>query len=152
MKEDLEGFEEFWKVFPRRVAKQAALRMYKRAQKLTTSAEILRAAKLYAQERLGQDAAFTKHPATWLNAGCWGDYPQEEKTETSTAGFYAAFTSPELDAWNMYGRKTRGMSYPADKRGGWFFPTRWPPGYDVNKSWDEMWSKPFDFSQEPKHV
>lgn len=134
MKEDLEGFDEFWKVYPRRVAKQAAIRMYKRALKLTTSAEILRAAKRYMGERYGKDEAFTKHPATWLNAGCWDDYPQVEETKNASAGFYAAFTSEELDAWNAYGRKTKGLNYPADKRGGWYFPTQWPPGYQTERA------------------
>jgi hypothetical protein len=42
--------------------------------------------------------------------------------------FYAAFGSPELDAWDAYGRM-KGKTYPRDKRGGWTFPTQWPPDY-----------------------
>jgi hypothetical protein len=48
---------------------------------------------------------------------------------SAPAGFYAAFTSAELDAWNAYGRATKGINYPQDKRGRWHFPTRWPPAY-----------------------
>ena len=29
----------------------------------------------YAAERTGQDAHWTKHPATWLNNECWKDEP-----------------------------------------------------------------------------
>lgn len=134
METELEGFDEFWRIFPRRVAKQAAIRMYKRALKLTTPAEILRAAKQYAQERAGQDANYTKHPATWLNAGCWGDYVpypfDRNGNGVADVGFYADFSSAELEAWQTYGRQTRGRTYPTDKRGGWRFPTRWPPCTD----------------------
>jgi len=41
-------------------------------------------------------------------------------------GFYASFSSPELEAWDEYGRKN-SKNYPRDKRGGWTFPTQWPP-------------------------
>lgn len=127
MHED-KGFELFWSIFPRRVAKQAALKAYRRALKLTTSDEIQKGAELYARERAGQDPSFTKHPATWLNGGCWGDYAAARPIEGAVhqRGFYAAFCSAELAAWERYGR-SQGRNYPRDKRGGWYFPTQWPP-------------------------
>lgn len=75
MEQQLNGFDEFWAIYPRHVAKQAAARMYKRAIKSTTPDRIKRGAARYAQERAGQDPAYTKHPATWLNGGCWDDEP-----------------------------------------------------------------------------
>lgn len=47
-------------------------------------------------------------------------------------GFHADFGSAELDAWDAYGRATRGMNYPRDRSGGWTFPTRWPPKEEEN--------------------
>ena len=125
------GFEEFWKVYPRRVEKQAAIRMYNRAIKKTTPATILTVARRYANERAGKEMSFIKHPATWLNSERWEDY-QPMASEAPTAaeaptGFYANFTSRELEAWEEYGKATRGRGYPRDKNGGWYFPTRWPP-------------------------
>jgi len=32
-------------------------------------------AQRYAVERQGQPPKYTKHPATWLNGGCWEDDP-----------------------------------------------------------------------------
>lgn len=127
----MEGFDEFWKLYPRRVAKQAAMKAYARALKMTTSQAILKAARQYARERIGQDATFTKHPATWLNAGCWGDYEltQVEEANPKATGFYVSFNSPELVAWEDYERQI-GRTFPRDKRGGWVFPTRWPPGHE----------------------
>lgn len=44
-------------------------------------------------------------------------------------GFYAEFGSPEQDAWDSYYRRTKGLNAPRDKRGGWRFPSQWPPDY-----------------------
>jgi hypothetical protein len=128
----MDDFDQFWSVYPRRVAKEAARRMYAKALKLTTSAEILHAAKRYAEERQGQDKQFTKHPATWLNAGCWGDYAATPETaavaQQMNGLVYVPFADPALDAWVRWELVTR-KSRHRDKSGGAWFPTRWPPGH-----------------------
>ncbi len=86
METELEGFSEFWSVYPRHVAKLAAIRMYKRALKKTAPATIIAAARRYASERAGQDQAFTKHPATWLNGGCWDDESAPSKQRPGVIG------------------------------------------------------------------
>jgi hypothetical protein len=71
-----EDFEEFWRAYPKRVAKEAARRAFAAAMKRGLDPAVLIAgAERYAVERAGQEARFTKHPATWLNAGCWEDEP-----------------------------------------------------------------------------
>src|SRR5215471_7291977 len=65
------GFDEFWKIYPRRVDKQAAAKAFAKALKSATLSEVLCGARRYANERQGQDAQFTKHAATWLNGRCW---------------------------------------------------------------------------------
>lgn len=81
---DLPTFEEFWQAYPpdRRIAKKNALRAWERAllavplaQRAEFAARVVDGAKRYTKERAGQDARFTKHPATWLNGGCWDDAP-----------------------------------------------------------------------------
>ena len=79
-KPNLDGFDAFWTAYPKKRDKIAAMKMYARALKLTTSAEILRAAKLFAGERAGQEEKYTPYPATWLNAGGWGNYPPPAET------------------------------------------------------------------------
>jgi hypothetical protein len=37
------------------------------------SEALIAGAQRYAVERREQDPKYTKHPATWLNAGCWQD-------------------------------------------------------------------------------
>jgi hypothetical protein len=36
-----------------------------------------------------------------------------------------------LAAWDAYGRATTGKAYPRNRRGGWCFPTKWPPGHEA---------------------
>jgi hypothetical protein len=69
------SFDDFWHIFPRRVAKLAAKRAWDKALKHFPEVEILDGAKRYAVERGHEDPKFTKHPSTWLNGGCWMDDP-----------------------------------------------------------------------------
>jgi hypothetical protein len=72
--ESAETFESFWQAYPKRVAKEAARKAYDKAiEGGVTGATLLAGAQRYAVERQGQPPRYTKHPATWLNAGCWED-------------------------------------------------------------------------------
>jgi hypothetical protein len=64
-------FEEFWRVFPRKVGKGAARKCWRNALKRATAEEIIAGAKRYAALKL--DLEFTKHPGPWLNADRWLD-------------------------------------------------------------------------------
>ena len=67
-------FEEFWSVYPRRVAKQAAQKAFKAALGHADTQTIIAGAKRLRDDpnRLQE---FTAHPATWLNQGRWDDDP-----------------------------------------------------------------------------
>jgi len=45
--------------------------------------------------------------------------------------FYAALDSPQWNAWSAHWRKAKGTGPPTDPRGGWRFPSEWPPGFAV---------------------
>lgn len=71
-------FDEFYAAYPKRKEKPAAIKAYRAAIKAgATPQQIITAATVYAGERFGQDARYTKLPATWLNKGCWADEPEE---------------------------------------------------------------------------
>jgi len=73
---DAESFEQFWAAYPRKVAKEAARRAFAKAIEAGAShAALMAGVERYRAERAGQDPKYTKHPATWLNAGCWQDEP-----------------------------------------------------------------------------
>lgn len=82
-------FEEFYRQYPKRVAKAAALRAYRTVitKKLATPEQLLAGVLRYAAERTGQDPRYTKHPATWLNSGCWAD--EAAAPEGSGAGVHS---------------------------------------------------------------
>jgi hypothetical protein len=91
-------FEEWWRQYPRRVAKGAARKAFKRtlAKKIASFDQLLNGAMRYAAERHGEDPQFTKHPASWLNGECWLDEPKPKhrkpmtRSESATAGILEA--------------------------------------------------------------
>ncbi|MBP5884512.1 hypothetical protein QBA57_21465 [Streptomyces scabiei] len=69
-----DAFADFWNAYPRRTEKRDAVRAWNRAIGDGVPPErILQAARAYAVERRGEPPKFTKHPARWLNAGCYDD-------------------------------------------------------------------------------
>lgn len=68
-------FDDFWAVYPRRKAKEAARRAWAKAVKRVDPAVIVEGARRYAVECQGRDPKYVRHPATWLNGGCWEDEP-----------------------------------------------------------------------------
>lgn len=64
-------FERFWKAYPRKVGKDAAVKAFARAAKKVSVETMLAAIERYRQTKpTGQDYC---HPATWLNQGRWAD-------------------------------------------------------------------------------
>lgn len=64
--------DQFWSAYPRKVGRLKALKALEsvRKQKLATWAKLISAVEHYARTA---NPEFTKHPLTWLNAGCWDD-------------------------------------------------------------------------------
>jgi hypothetical protein len=84
-----EGFELFWRAYPRRCGKRAAWNSWKRvATDAETRAGIMRQTARLATlvARGGPEALrFTPHPATWLNQGRWLDEPGHASVENRGA-------------------------------------------------------------------
>jgi DNA-binding transcriptional regulator YhcF (GntR family) len=76
-----EGFDLFWKAFPRQVARQAAKKAYVTviAAGLISESDLLAKTKAFAAswavrlERKPTDEQFIPHPATWLNGGRYNE-------------------------------------------------------------------------------
>lgn len=79
-----EGFDEFWKIYPRKAGKQEARKVFQRALSNATLAEILEGARRYAADP-NRQPQFTAHPATWLNQGRWSDEPLPPRTPENGA-------------------------------------------------------------------
>jgi len=70
------GFEEFWKLYPKKVAKGDARKAWNQTSKIRPSiAELIK--KLYAarasKQWLKDDGDFIPYPATWLRQERWDD-------------------------------------------------------------------------------
>lgn len=68
-------FSEFWKAYPRRIAKGAARRIFERSLRLATIEQILVGVANYRKwiDDAGIEEKFVAHPATWLRAERWAD-------------------------------------------------------------------------------
>lgn len=75
--DDLEGWEEFWAAYPRKVSKASAQKAYVTALKNTTPEVVMRGlnAAVAAWKQDGQDPKFIPHAATWINGKRWEDEP-----------------------------------------------------------------------------
>ncbi|MFF3998597.1 helix-turn-helix domain-containing protein [Streptomyces cyaneofuscatus] len=74
--EHLDAFGAFWLNYPKKKAREEAKKAWVAALKRGADPErMVTAAAEYARERVGQEAQYTKHPATWLNKGCYDDEP-----------------------------------------------------------------------------
>jgi uncharacterized protein YdaU (DUF1376 family) len=77
-----EGFDEFWSVYPRKVAKPAAVKAYAKAVASHGVEVVIEGAKRYAAAVMGKDAQYIAHAATWLGAERWADdLPPPKKPE-----------------------------------------------------------------------
>lgn len=77
--EHLEAFGAFWLTYPKRKAKEEAKKAWIAAIKRGANPQhMVERARDYAHERKGQDATYTKYPATWLNKGCYDDEPDPQ--------------------------------------------------------------------------
>ena len=65
-------FDLFWSSYPLKVGKSAAKTAFAKAMKQTDIDTVIAGAIRYTNDP-NRDPAYTKHPATWLNAGCWDD-------------------------------------------------------------------------------
>jgi hypothetical protein len=71
---DGSGFDEWWVVYPRHEAKAKARAAFSKAAK-TIPVEVLIAGAARYRADPNRDPAYTKHPTSWLNGGCWEDEP-----------------------------------------------------------------------------
>ena len=81
---NLAGFDRFWEIWPRKVAKKPAQERWAEINPDEALTERVIAA-VRAQKAAGILSAdkFTPHPATWLNAGRWTDQLPKEAEKAS---------------------------------------------------------------------
>lgn len=68
--QETDWFDEFWKVYPKKVGKPAAKRAWAKAVKKSPPEKIIARARRYGEMA---DPQFTKNPQGWLNDERWND-------------------------------------------------------------------------------
>lgn len=83
-----QDFGVFWKEYPRKVGKLAALKAYEKARKSlgATQEEILSGVAAYVEHKPAY-ADFC-HPATWLNQGRWMDEHEARTVRRSSLDWW----------------------------------------------------------------
>lgn len=122
-----EGFEEFWRAYPRKVGKRAALSSWERAVNrlagLKASEEedqptlplverrsrrqeardyLLARTTLFAASAQGQAGQFCPHAATWLNQSRYDDDPAEWNRREQAAPARPVKRLGNTAQWNPY--------------------------------------------------
>jgi hypothetical protein len=64
--EHLEVFDEFWNLYPKKIAKADALKAWNKAIKRKSPDELLKLTKVYSEGKL-PDMTYIPYPASWLN-------------------------------------------------------------------------------------
>lgn len=129
-----EKFEEFKKAYPRRRGanpwKPARAQWDAALRAGASSEQIIAAVKAgvgYDTSKI--DTEYIPQAVKWLRDRRFEDYALPNNVVL--IGFYAAAESGELAAWDAHKRAEAGTNMPRDKNGGWYVPTRWPPGYEA---------------------
>jgi len=84
--EALDGFDEFWKIYDKKIEKPQAEKSWKRIKpSVELQLTIYAAARKYVQST--PDKKYRKNPSTWLNNQCWNDEVVAE-TQQKKVGFF----------------------------------------------------------------
>jgi predicted transcriptional regulator len=76
----LKAFDDFWELYPKKVAKADALRAWTKAIKRKSPDELVKLTKVYSEGKL-PDMTYIPYPASWLNKELY-DSVEEPKEKT----------------------------------------------------------------------
>lgn len=95
----MNDFETFWKSYPRKVGKDAALKAWNK--KKPNIDEVLKALEWQTQSAqwLKDGGQFIPHPATYLNQGRWQDEPENVKQKINIKNKGHMMTDEQFTNW-----------------------------------------------------
>jgi hypothetical protein len=77
LKGDLDSFDTFWLLYPKKIAKADAVKAWKQVLKKKTADEMIALTKAYSESKL-PDMTYIPYPASWLNKGLYEAVEVEE--------------------------------------------------------------------------
>jgi hypothetical protein len=111
--ESAPDFQDFWCLYPRRVARKDALKAWSRlspAQQVEAITALVIWRRVWAKKELD----YVPYPATWLNGERWTDEPPPEFTQSNAA--HVAAQLPEQPARTVMPEAVKALL--AKLRGG----------------------------------
>ena len=93
-----EGFDEFWKVYPRKVMKAAARRAFVAAKKAGILPPTIELVRIVERHKIATDSwhedcgKWIPYPATWINGEQWLDELPEETEREREATIWKKLT------------------------------------------------------------
>lgn len=132
-----EMFEKFWQERPRRKGddpRKPAEEQFRRLVKSGEDPEVIIAGVKFARiayaEQGKTNTEFIPQMVKWLRDRRYRDFAEAGKPDAAVSdGLIEVLDDDALAAWDAYGKAKSGKTFPRNSRGGWRFPTRWPPGY-----------------------
>lgn len=79
------AFGRFWEIYPRKVGKREAWKVWQQIISDASAEEIIAGAVRYRDDP-NREPQYTAHPSTWLRAGRWDDDPLPTRSGKQTAG------------------------------------------------------------------
>jgi len=131
-------FEDFWQTYPRRDGpnprKPAEAKFNALVKTGVDPAIMVAGAKQLAIDEANRGNIGTRYipqAVTWLTQQRWSDHAAIAfASDRADDGLIEVVDELQLQAWDDYGRQVTGKAYPRNRRGGWRFPSKWPPGYE----------------------
>lgn len=88
-------FEDFWGLYPRKVAKLEAVKAWNQMVRQFDPKEIIAGLERNLPALQSKDRQYVKHPASWLRAGCWMDEPETERPRNYADAARKILNGPE---------------------------------------------------------
>lgn len=123
--------ERFWEVVPLKVGKDAAMRALGRVRRKRrcTFAKLIASMQRYANSVVGKERRFIKHPATWLNHGCYDDELEVMapvvRLVTDTSKVRIPSEDPRWIPLADRYKREKGLWPPMGRDMAWDFPVEW---------------------------
>jgi hypothetical protein len=124
MPADRDAFAKFLDAFPEREGGHdvdAVLLAWRGALRRAHAETLIAGALSYRAVTEGRERRFIMSPRRWLSEGRWRDVRPPQSI--APALVWIKHGSAEWQAWTQF----NGRAAPLDRRGGWRFPSKFPP-------------------------
>ena len=103
-------FNEFWKLYPRKIGKSVCSKKYKIALKKVKHEELITSLKDHVTGWKNTDLEYIPHPSTWLNQERWNDVVEQPEVKAK----FKTYRKTKTGLYIAYCAKCGTKAYPND--------------------------------------